>query len=539
VPDGRRPGARRRRRRRRRPRPPGALRARRLDRADLARRQPVEDHRRAGRARRRPARGEALLSPTWHNHTGNQTCHPREILRPGSLAELVELVQRAEREGTTVRLVGAGHSWSDVALTEGLLLEPSNLGGLVELDDGSLRPAAQAERLVRVRGGTHLRDLNAELDARGLALPNMGGYDAQTIGGVVSTSTHGSGIGFGPFPDMVRSMDLVIAGGEIVRVEPVDGPTDPLRFTTVEGATAHLIQDDDTFAAAVCGMGCLGLISSLVLEVRDKFWLNEVRTLSTWEEVRDHLTVADLRAAGEHYELFVNPYAGKDGRHRLLVTVRTPCPDPVDLPPDKLERHPLTELASSLPLTGVLLRWFITLFPKSLPGRFDKVLADMCDDGYASVSYKVFNIGAANDLPAYSMELGVSVDDASHVATVDRILEIAERRRREDGIYETSPFSLRFVAPSRAFASMMYGRATMMIELIMVNGSRRGYELLAGFESELADLGVRSHWGQYNQLTPADLPRLYPEWPKWKAVHDAFNSSGVFASPFTQRVGIS
>jgi FAD/FMN-containing dehydrogenase len=389
-----------------------------------------------------------------------------------------------------------------------------------------------------VRGGTHLRDLNAALDARGLALPNMGGYDAQTIGGVVSTSTHGSGIGFGPFPDLVRSLDLVVAAGEVVRVEPEDGPTDPARFTTVEGTPARLIQDDDTFAAAICGMGCLGLISSLVLEVRDKFWLNEVRTLSTWEALREHLTVADLQAAGEHWELFVNPYAGKDGDHRLLVTVRTPCPEPVDLPPDKLERHPLTELASSLPLTGVLLRWYIALFPKSLPERFDQVLADMRDDGYASVSYKVFNIGAANDLPAYSMELGVSVEDGSHVVAVDRILEMAERRRREDGIYQTSPFSLRFVAPSRAYASMMHGRATMMIELIMVKGTRHGEKLIAGYESALADLGVRAHWGQINALTPADLPRLYPEWPKWKAVHDAFNSSGVFASPFTTRVGI-
>jgi hypothetical protein len=450
----------------------------------------------------------------------------------------VALVQRAEREGTTIRLVGAGHAWSDVALTEGLLLEPDRLGGMLALDDGCLRAGAVAQRLVRVLGGTHLRDLNAALDDQGLALPNMGGYDAQTIGGVVSTSTHGSGVDFGPFPDLVRSLDLVIAGGEVVRVEPADGITDPNAFAAQYGAARALIQDDDTFAAAICGMGCLGLIHSLVLEVRDKFWLNEVRTLDTWEALRERVTADDLRAMGEHAELFVNPYAQPNGAHRVLVTVRKPCPEPDDLPPDKRERHPLTELASSLPLTGILIRWYMRLFPKTLPGRFDQVLADMCDDGYASVSYRVFNIGAANELPAYSMELGVSIEDGSHVAAVDRILAIAERRRREDGVYHTSPFSLRFVAPSRASASMMHGRATMMIELIMVKGSKRGYELLAGYESELADLGVRSHWGQYNELTPADLARLYPQWAQWMAVHERFNGSGVFDSPFTRRVGI-
>jgi hypothetical protein len=354
----------------------------------------------------------------------------------------------------------------------------------------------------------------------------------------VSTSTHGSGVDFGPFPDLVRSLDLVVASGEVVRVEPADGITDPNAFAARHGAARVLIQDDDTFAAAICGMGCLGLIHSLVLEIREKFWLNEVRTLDTWEALRERLTADDLRAMGEHAELFVNPYAQPNGAHRVLVTVRRPCPEPDDLPPDKRERHPLTELASSLPLTGILIRWYMRLFPQTLPGRFDQVLADMCDDGYASVSYRVFNIGAANELPAYSMELGVSIEDGSHVAAVDRILTIAERRRREDGIYHTSPFSLRFVAPSRAYASMMHGRATMMIELIMVKGSKRGYELLAGYESELADLGVRSHWGQYNKLAAADLPRLYPQWAQWMAVHQRLNGSGVFDSPFTRRVGI-
>ena len=63
-------------------------------------------------------------------------------------------MQRAEREGTTVRAVGAGHAWSDVALTDGYLAEPRRLGGLVPLDDGILRPLPPEPPLVRVLGGT-------------------------------------------------------------------------------------------------------------------------------------------------------------------------------------------------------------------------------------------------------------------------------------------------------------------------------------------------------------------------------------------------
>jgi hypothetical protein len=241
---------------------------------------------------------------------------------------------------------------------------------------------------------------------------------------------------------------------------------------------------------------------------------------------------------GDHHELFLNPYAGDDGRHRLLVTRRADCPEPVDLPEDKLERHPLTELEASLPITWFFLRLAARFLPGIVADRFDGLLKDMCDDGYANVSYKVFNIGEANHLPAYSMELGVSLEGNRHVECIDRLLQIAAERRKKDRLVHTSPIALRFVAPSRAFASMMHERPTMMIELIMIVGTRGGERLLAGYEERLADLDIRPHWGQINALTGERVAQLYPRWADWLAVQRRFNASGVFDSPFTARVGI-
>lgn len=70
------------------------------------------------------------MSPTWHNHTGNQKCSPERIVEPKSLADLIDLVKAAEAAKTTVRAVGAGHAWSDAALTEGWLIEPTHLSGV-------------------------------------------------------------------------------------------------------------------------------------------------------------------------------------------------------------------------------------------------------------------------------------------------------------------------------------------------------------------------------------------------------------------------
>jgi hypothetical protein len=474
------------------------------------------------------------LTPIWKNHAGNQSCDPVEIARPRTLEDLVELVRRAERERKTVRAAGARHSWSDIALSNGIMVEPDRLNSVELADPATLRPQAAATNLVWVGSGTHLHTLNPALERMGLALSNMGGYDAQTIAGVIATSTHGSGLAYGPFPDAVRSLELVVSGGRALRLEPADGPTEPGAFADER---LELVQDDERFAAAICGLGTIGLLYRVMIEVRKKFWLKEVRTLDTWENVRATLTPDGVLGEEGHYELFVNPYPGDDGEHRVLVTMRTDTPKPGDEPRDELERNPLTELEASWKFTGVLLRFFARHFPSLLAKRFDSVLEEMCDDNYTNISYKVFNIGEANVLPADSMELGIAVD-GRHVEAVDKILEIAGERAKE-GIYHTSPFSLRFVAPSRAYASMMYGQPTMMIELIMVSGSRGELSLLLRYEDALDSLDVRPHWGQINAIEPEQPPRLYPMWERWMTVEREYNASGVFDSPFTKRVGIS
>jgi L-gulono-1,4-lactone dehydrogenase len=439
---------------------------------------------------------------TWCNHSRDQCCRPRRIERPATTDDVRDVVRRAEREGLRVRAVGAGHAWSDCALTDGVIVETDAMSGLLEVDPPH----------VRVRGGTRIRDLNRLLEREGLALRNMGGYDAQSIAGVVATSTHGSGITFGAFPDVVQSLDLVVAGGELV----------------------HLERGDPDFPAAVCGIGCMGIVDSLAIEVRDAFHLRERRRVATWLEARADLAGGVLDRH-DHYELFLDPY----GDGRLLVTTRDEVARPASESPGDGMRHPLIELASSLPAVGDALRFAARHFPQLLRTRFGHTLRDMQDENYTQVSYRVFNIGEANKLPAYSMELGVPVRDDIHLRTVDRILEIAASGA-ERGLFHTSPIALRFVGGSDACASMMHGTPTMMIELILVLGTRGGKELLHEYERGLAEFGARPHWGQYNTLgADSGLERMYPEWSAWLEVQRRLNESGVFDSPFTDRIGIS
>ena len=235
-----------RRRRRSRPRLPRAARPRRLDRPDRARRQPLEDDRGAGRARRRAAGGRSSLERHLARTTpANRAARRREIVQPGHARGAGRAGQASRTRGHDgARGRRAATAWSDIALTDGYhgrTRRPQR--GRARRRRAALRPQPRRRRpgLGRL-GGTHLHTLNPALDEMGLALRNMGGYDAQTIAGVISTSTHGSGLAFGPFPDAVRSLELVVAGGRGAAVEPADGPTDPAAFAE---ESLELVQDDE------------------------------------------------------------------------------------------------------------------------------------------------------------------------------------------------------------------------------------------------------------------------------------------------------
>lgn len=474
----------------------------------------------------------------WNNYVNNQGADPLEIVQPTSVAEVIEVVRRAERTGVTVRAVGEGHSWSDVALTAGIVLDTGGIAGPLELEGELLHGHAMHERLVRVGGGMSLESINDHLDGQGLALPNMSGYDGMTIAGVTSTSTHGSGIEFGPLPEYIRSLDLVAGGGRLLRIERADGPTDPDKWRA-RHPDHQLVQDDQWFRAAVVGLGSMGVIVGLILAVDEKYYLREVRTMTSWDQVREDLLSREVLRRHRHYDVLINPYA-VDGVHRCIVTTRDPISAEEYSRDWHRTRHLLSELLASTPIFPFVVNLIAGLFPALTPKLINFALSRLEDADYSNVSYRVLNIGAVNGMPAISAEIAVPLDaEGTHVLAVERFLAIAAQRAELGNVYEMSPVALRFVRASDAYLSMMNGRDTMTMEMISMTHTVGGYELLAAYEDGLYELGGRPHWGQINTLNESRVAALYPELQQWLAIRRELDPTGVFDSPFTKRVGLS
>ena len=113
----------------------------------------------------------------WTNWAGNQRCAPAAVEHPALENDLVALVKGAAATGRTVKVVGAGHSFTDIACTDGVLVHLDRYGRVLSADPGTGR--------VTVQAGMPITVLNEELAARGLAMPNLGDIAYQTIAGAI------------------------------------------------------------------------------------------------------------------------------------------------------------------------------------------------------------------------------------------------------------------------------------------------------------------------------------------------------------------
>jgi L-gulono-1,4-lactone dehydrogenase len=480
------------------------------------------------------------MAKTWKNYVGTQTAEPYEITCPTSLDDLLAVLQKAAALDCAVRAAGSHHAFSDAALTDGIAIETHQLlEPLVAADATLLKNPDDASTVVRVSGGMTIHDLNAALDQRGLALTNMGSYDGQTLAGVISTSTHGSGITLGAFPSAVEALILVKADGQLVQIEPSNGITNPVKFAQ-QGGNVQLLQDDKFFNACVVGVGCLGIIYAVLLHVSRKYWLSETVTLHKWSELRGQLRDGALIRAHRHLEVIINPHPF-NGENTCLLTLRDEVPQPAVPGPPKPFRNLFAQFVLNLPGAGDFLDALVvarpSIVPRLLEESFNSLIAAT---PYIGPSYELLNVGSINVVPAVSSELGVDID--IHVDAIDTVLAIAAQARAE-GTYHCGVINVRHVAPSPGLLSMQ-PRETCMIELPLFRGSFGSDSLLWRYENALTErFNARPHWGQRNFLTGSHqmLERLYgpANVAAWMEVFQWFNPTGQFSSRFTDRVGFS
>lgn len=198
----------------------------------------------------------AISNQPWKNWGGNQEFTPSITARPTNESEVVETVRYAIANDLSLRVAGAGHSFTPVVETDGVLLDLSQIQQVTGVDSEKKR--------VRALGGTAISEFGEPMWKAGLSLQNQGDIDKQAIAGAISTATHGSGIESGSFSSTVTWVRLINGHGEIVEIDQSD-----LRL----------------LRAAQVAVGTLGVILEVELQAVSAYYLREQITYETTKEL--------------------------------------------------------------------------------------------------------------------------------------------------------------------------------------------------------------------------------------------------------------
>ena len=436
---------------------------------------------------------------TWQNWAGTAAMDPARRYWPKAAGAICDAVKDAAAAGLTVRALGSGHSFTPAAVTAGAALDLSGWAGIVAADTES--------GLVTVRSGTTLRALNADLDALGLAMPNMGDIDAQTISGAISTGTHGTGARFGGIATQVEALELVMADGSLVRASATEEP--------------------DLFAAARVSIGALGVIATVTLRCVPAFRLAAAEFPMPLDEVVGQF--GNLARDNDHFEFFWFPY----GRNALVKLSNRLAGDgagsgvasPVPPPMPQWRRFFEYEVMENAAF-GALCRTGRAI-PSLVKPLGKLAAATLSHRSYSADSHRVFVTPRR-----------VRFVESEYAVPREAVLDVlAELRQAVARLSQPVmfPVEVRVAAADDIWLSTAYGRASAYIAIHQYAGMPY-QEYFAAFESIATAAGGRPHWGKIHTLDAGRLGARYPRFADFLRIRDEVDPDRRFANPYLDQV---
>ncbi|MBN9175420.1 MAG: FAD-binding protein [Microbacterium sp.] len=427
----------------------------------------------------------------WRNWGRSARVRPQRVEFPTTTTAVQRAVQAAARRGLRVKAVGAGHSFTGIAVAPGVLLDLSDLSGLVSVDRDRAR--------VTLRAGTRLHQSPRLLGPYGLAMPNLGDIDRQSISGATSTGTHGTGARFGGIATQVTGVTMVTADGELLVVDEDHEP--------------------ELLPAVALGLGALGVLVEVTLQCVPAFVLHAVDRPAPLTEVLDDL---DERVQSEdHFEFYWFP-------HTDVGLTKTNTRLPESAPRNPLPRGARwvdEELLSNAVYRAVCVVG--TAVPAVIPS-FSRLAVTLTGDReYTDIAPRVF-----------TQNRGVRFREMEYALPAENVRPAFDALRAlidDRGWRISFPVEVRFAAADELWMSTAHGRATGYIAVHRY-WREDPTEYFEAVEQIMLGFGGRPHWGKMHTLDAAILRERYPHFADFTALRDRLDPGRMFQNAYLERV---
>ncbi len=399
------------------------------------------------------------------------------------------LVREAAAAGLTIKAVGAGHSFTAIAATDGILLKLDRMTTIISHDPMTAR--------VRVQAGISLRDLNPQLNAMGLALPNLGDVDPQSVAGAVSTGTHGTGDKLFGISQAVVGVQLVTGDGEVLEID----------------------ESHAWFGASRVTLGALGILTEVTLQCVPAFLLHAREEPMPLAEVLDGID--DLVNDNDHFEFYWFPHTEKTSTKRNNRV------------PEGTERKPLSRFKHWLD---------------------DEFLSNTAFEGVNRVvARKRSWIPKVNNLAASMLSAREYVDHSYNVFVSPRTVRfresefamprealpdvLGELKKWFDGGHEliSFPIEVRFTAADDVWMSTGHERDNVYVAVHQyVRSDYRDY--FAAAQDIFTAHEGRPHWGKIHTLDSSYFSQHYSKFDDFVAIRDQLDPLRTFSNDYLDRV---
>ncbi|MEU1970078.1 D-arabinono-1,4-lactone oxidase [Microbacterium sp. NPDC019599] len=431
------------------------------------------------------------IGGTWQNWGRSEAVRPRLVERPASIEAVQRAVEAAGRAGMRVKPIGAGHSFSGIAVAPDVLLELEDLSGVVAVD--------QERSRVRLLAGTRLHQVPRLLAPFGLAMQNLGDIDRQSISGAISTGTHGTGARYGGIATQVVGATLVTASGDLLTIDET--------------------QNSELLPAVAPGLGALGVLVDVTLQCVPAFVMHAVDRPEPLGEV-----LADLDERVEktdHFEFYWFPHTDV-----AITKTNTRLPGDAVL-------HPLPRLGQWVDdvLVGSGLHRVACdvahLVPATIPPINRLSTRLWGDREFTDLSTNVFT--TRRTVRFREMEYALPAENVRPAFEAMRAL-IEERRWRIE-----FPVEVRFAAADDLWMSTAYGRASGYIAVHRY-WREDPAEYFEAVEQIMLSFGGRPHWGKMHTLDASILRERYAKFDDFVALRDRLDPERRFQNDYLARV---
>lgn len=407
------------------------------------------------------------------NWAGNYTYKAENLHQPQTAEEVQALVKKLGQQ----KALGSCHCFNDIADSPLNQISTANLNQVVSIDEQA--------KTVSVGAGARYGQFAEELDRKGFALHNLASLPHISVAGACATATHGSGVSNGNLATAVSALEMVTPTGELINLSRKNNPTE--------------------FAGAVVGLGALGIVTKVTLDLQDSFQVRQdlFQDLPL-QSLQDNFEA--IMASGYSVSLFT------DWQKKLISQIwvkRKVDAETRDLGDDfygakaaSKNLHPITSLSAEncTDQMGVPGPWYERL-PHFKMG---------------------FTPSSGKELQA---EYFVPRKNA-----VDAILAL---EKKGDLIYQQLMITeIRTIAADDFWMSPAYQQDSVAIHFTLKQNTPEVLQLLPIIEAELAPFGARPHWGKLFTIAPEVLHERYPKYGDFLKLVKQYDPEGKFRNAY-------